>query len=176
MQEGHPIAFESRKLNDTERRYTVQEKEMPAVVHCLRVWRHYLLGSKFVVKTDNVATSYFLTQKKLSPKQARWQDFLAEFDYVLEYKPGRANLVADALSRRAELAAISRPKSPIVERIKEGMDHDPQAQALAEYVKQGKTRRFWLEDGLLYTKGNRLYVPKHEKLRREVLRECHDSV
>jgi hypothetical protein len=51
MQEGHPIAFESRKLNDTERRYTVQEKEMTAVIHCLRTWRHYLLGSKFVIKT-----------------------------------------------------------------------------------------------------------------------------
>ena len=72
MQDGHPVAFESRKLNETERRYTVQEKEMTAVVHCLRVWRHYLLGSKFVVFTDNVANSYFLTQKKLSPKQARW--------------------------------------------------------------------------------------------------------
>ncbi|KAL5794660.1 hypothetical protein ACOSP7_003254 [Xanthoceras sorbifolium] len=61
MQEGHPIAFESRKLNDTERRYTVQEKEMTAVVHCLRTWRHYLLGSHFIIRTDNVATSYFQT-------------------------------------------------------------------------------------------------------------------
>ncbi|KAJ4960077.1 hypothetical protein NE237_019987 [Protea cynaroides] len=85
MQDGHPIAYESRKLKETERRYTVQEKEMTAVVHCLRTWRHYLLGSKFMVKTDNVATSYFQSQKKLSPKQARWQDFLAEFDMVLEY-------------------------------------------------------------------------------------------
>ena len=66
MQERHPIAFESRKLNDAERRYTVQEKEMTAIVHCLRTWRHYLLGSHFIVKTDNVATSYFQTQKKLS--------------------------------------------------------------------------------------------------------------
>ncbi|KAL5758776.1 hypothetical protein ACOSP7_021387 [Xanthoceras sorbifolium] len=106
MQDGHPIAFESRKLNDTERRYTVQEKEMTAVVHCLRTWRHYLLGSHFVIRTDNVATSYFQTQKKLSPKQARWQDFLAEFNYTLEYKPGKANLVADALSRKAELASM----------------------------------------------------------------------
>ncbi|KAL5753956.1 hypothetical protein ACOSP7_022176 [Xanthoceras sorbifolium] len=71
MQDGHPIAFESRKLNDTERRYTVQEKEMTAVVHCLCTWRHYLLGSHFIIRTDNVATSYFQTQKKLSPKQAR---------------------------------------------------------------------------------------------------------
>jgi hypothetical protein len=72
MQDGHPIAFESRKLNDAERRYTVQEKEMTAMVHCLRTWRHYLLGAAFIVKMDNVATSYLQSQKKLSPKQARW--------------------------------------------------------------------------------------------------------
>ena len=92
MQEGHPITFERRKLNDTERRYTLQEKEMTAVIQCLCTWRHYLLGSKFVIETDNVATSYFQIQKKLTPKQARWQDFLAEFDYVMEYKLGCANL------------------------------------------------------------------------------------
>lgn len=60
----------------------MQEKEMTAVVHCLRTWPHYLLGSKFVVKTDNIATSYFQSQTRLSPKQARWQDFLAEFNMV----------------------------------------------------------------------------------------------
>ncbi|KAG8368746.1 hypothetical protein BUALT_Bualt15G0078000 [Buddleja alternifolia] len=155
MQEGHPIAFKSRKLNETERRYTVQEKEMTAIVHCLRIWRHYLLGSRFVVKTDNVATSYFQTQKKLSPKQARWQDFLAEFDYVLEYKPGKANVVADALSRKAELAAISLAKGNVHEKIKEGLEHDPMAQELMRLAKEGKTRQFWVEDGLLYTKGRR---------------------
>jgi len=62
-----------------ERKYTVHEKEMAAIVHCLCTWRHYLL--------------HFQTQKKLSPKQARWQDFLAEFDMRIEYKPGRTNLV-----------------------------------------------------------------------------------
>ncbi|KAJ4970769.1 hypothetical protein NE237_003868 [Protea cynaroides] len=127
MQDGHPIAYESRKLNETERRYTVQEKEMTVVVHCLRTWRHYLLGSKFVVKTDNVVTSYFQSEKKLSPKQARWQDFLAEFDMVLEYQPGRINQVADGLSRKAELASlkleelasISQLRTSLSDRIKE---------------------------------------------------------
>lgn len=66
VQDGHPIALESRKL-DIEWRYTVQEKEMAAVVHCLRTWRYYLLGTKFEVKTDNIVTSYFQKQKKLPP-------------------------------------------------------------------------------------------------------------
>ena len=107
MQDRHPIAFESRKLNDIERRYTVQENEMTTIVHCLRTWRHYLLGSYFIVNTDNIATSHFQTQKKLSPKQARWQDLLVEFDYTLEYKPRNANHVADALSRKTKLAAMT---------------------------------------------------------------------
>ncbi|KAF2322153.1 hypothetical protein GH714_007925 [Hevea brasiliensis] len=96
MQGGHPIAYESRKLNETKRRYTMQGKEMTAIIHCLKTWRHYLLGSRFMVKMDNVATSYFLTQKKLSPKQARWQAFLREFDFVMEYKPRKADRVVDA--------------------------------------------------------------------------------
>ncbi|KAI4331788.1 hypothetical protein L6164_016743 [Bauhinia variegata] len=106
MQDEHPITYESRKLNDTKKNYTIQEKEMTAIIHCLRIWRHYLLGSKFVIMTDNVATSYFQTQKKLSPNQARWQDFLAKFDYELQYKTGKANVVADALSRKDELATL----------------------------------------------------------------------
>ena len=69
-----------------------------------------------LVKTDNVATSYFQTQKKLSPKQARWQDFLVKFDYTLEYKPRSANHVVDALSRKAELASMtSQPQGGIMD-------------------------------------------------------------
>ena len=80
------------------------------------------MGSHFIVKTDNVATSYFQTQKKIRPKQARWQDFLAEFNYTLEYKPGTANHVADALRRKAELASMtSQPQGEMVDHIKEGL-------------------------------------------------------
>ena len=107
MQDRHLIAFESCKLNNIEKRYTVQEKEITAIIYFLRTWRYYLLGSHFIVKIDNVSTSYFQTQKKLSPKQARWQDFLAEFNYTLEYKPGSANHVVDALSHKVELVSMT---------------------------------------------------------------------
>ncbi|GJR65635.1 putative nucleotidyltransferase, ribonuclease H [Tanacetum coccineum] len=173
MQDGHPIAFESRKLNETERKYTVQEKEMTEIVHCLRIWRHYLLGSRFVIKTDNIATSYFQTQKKLSPKQASWQDLLAEFDYQLEYKPGKANVVADALSHKTEFAAIA--QFFLQDRIKEGLEHDPLAKKITSLAKDGKTQRFWLKGDMLFTKGDRLYVSKWGDLRRVILKACHDS-
>ncbi|KAL0395157.1 UNVERIFIED_CONTAM: Enzymatic polyprotein [Sesamum latifolium] len=106
MQDGHPVAFKSRKLKDVERRYSVHEKELLAAVHCLRLWRHYLLGSPFVVKTDNTAVSHFMTQPKLTSRQARWQELLSEFYFVLEYRAGSSNYVADPLSRRADLASL----------------------------------------------------------------------
>ncbi|KAK3008879.1 hypothetical protein RJ639_015414 [Escallonia herrerae] len=107
MQECHPVAYESRKLNKAECRYTTHEKELLAVVHCLRVWRHYLLGSSFIVRTDNTSVSHFLSQSKLTSKQARWQELLAEFNFMLEYRAGSTNSVVDALSRRAELDQVA---------------------------------------------------------------------
>jgi len=66
VQEGHLVAFESRKPSEAKHRYSTHKKEMAAVVLCLDVWRVYLLGPKFVVKTDNLANTCFRTQKKLS--------------------------------------------------------------------------------------------------------------
>ncbi|KAL9260764.1 Retrovirus-related Pol polyprotein from transposon 17.6-like protein [Drosera capensis] len=146
MQKGHPISFECRKLNDTERRHSVHEKEITTMVHCLLTWRHYLLGSKFVMMTDNVAMSYFQTQKKLTPKQARSQVFLTEFDFEFAYKLRKANLVADVLSRKAALIALSKPQSTLLERIKEGLEQDPMAKPVGQLIKDGKNRKCWLED------------------------------
>ena len=70
---------------------------------------------------------------------------------------------------------LSHPQSPLLDRIKEGLAQDPTAKNMMEYAKEGKTRRFWLEGDLLYTKGRRLYVLLFGNLRRELLKECHDS-
>lgn len=73
---------------------------MTAVIHCLDVWKHYLLGTKFVVVTDNVANTYLKTQEKLTPKQARWKEFLVEFQFDWVHRPGKHNQVLDALNRK----------------------------------------------------------------------------
>ncbi|KAL0405983.1 UNVERIFIED_CONTAM: hypothetical protein Slati_3912200 [Sesamum latifolium] len=99
VQDKH-VAFESRNLKDAEMRYNTHEKEMIDVIHCLEVWRHYLLGTKFTVVTHNVASTYFKTQRKLSPKQAQWQEFLGEVYFEWVHRPSKHNNVADALSRR----------------------------------------------------------------------------
>ncbi|KAL2246590.1 UNVERIFIED_CONTAM: Transposon Tf2-12 polyprotein [Sesamum indicum] len=184
MQDGHPVAFESRKLKDAERRYSVHEKELLAVVHCVRLWRHYLLGSPFVVRTDNTAVSHFMSQPKLTSRQARWQELLSEFHFVLEYRAGSSNHAADALSRRADLAnlesiaALSSSVAAISvkDQVRELLPRDPAAQGLIRLVEQGKARHFWIEDGLLMTKGNRVYIPRGGDLRKSLLSECHDTL
>ena len=96
------------------------------------------MGSKFVVKTDNTGVSHFFTQLNLTTKQARWQEFLAEFDFAFEHRADRTNQVANTLSRRAELVALrllanmsaSTVTTPIRDRIRENLDKDPMAQNL----------------------------------------------
>jgi hypothetical protein len=75
LQEGQPVAFESKKLNKAELNYQTTEKEMLAVVHALRVWRCFLEGAQFTVYTDHVSKTYFQTQPNLSRWQARWSEF-----------------------------------------------------------------------------------------------------
>ena len=100
VQEGYRVAFESLKLDAVKQRYNTNKKEMIAVIHCLETWKHYLMGTRFTVVTNNVANTFFKNQKKLTAKQIRWQEFLADFDFVWVHKPGRHNQVADALSRK----------------------------------------------------------------------------
>ncbi|KAL6323857.1 hypothetical protein AAG906_005853 [Vitis piasezkii] len=112
MQDRHLIAFESRKLNDTERHYT----------------------------------------------------------------PGRANHLVDALSRKTELTFMtSQAQRDIMDLLREGLQHDLMAKSFIALAHEGKTKRFWVEDDLLYTKGKRLYVPKWGNIRRNLIKECHDT-
>lgn len=178
VQEGHPLAYESRKLKDAEVRYSTHEKEMTAVIHSLEVWRHYLLGTKFIVVTNNVANTYFKTQKKLTPKQARWQEFLGEFDFDWVHRPGRHNDVADALSRKMVeeyVAALTLVETDFMSRIHDVAQTDSTYLKLEEQVKNGETRKYWLEDGILFARGHRAYVLSGA-LRHELMKETHDPL
>ena len=91
--------YGSQKLNAAEGNYATHEKELLAMIHALQTWRHYLLGNNFIVVTDHNSLKYLHTQPTLSRRQARWAEFLAEFDFQIVYRPGKSNVVADALSR-----------------------------------------------------------------------------
>lgn len=107
MQEGHVVAYESRILLPTEKSLQIYEKEMLAVLHALSTWKHYLLGADFVVQTDHQTLRYFLTQTKLSEKHMRWANFLSMFQFQIVHVDGKKNVVADALSRKPQVSAVS---------------------------------------------------------------------
>lgn len=98
MQDDNPIAYESKKLDDAQVKWTTTEQELWAVVHALQVWRCYLEGTTFKVITDHNPLVHLQTQPNLSRKQARWVEYLQRFDFEWVYKPGHTN-VADPLSR-----------------------------------------------------------------------------
>jgi hypothetical protein len=103
---GHPIVFESRKLSQPERLYSIYDKEMLAIMHALTKFRQYLVGNKFVVKTDHNSLKYFLEQKDLSERQQKWVTKVEAFNFDIEYVEGKKNIVANALSRRTATCSL----------------------------------------------------------------------
>nr|GEW30321.1 putative reverse transcriptase domain, ribonuclease H-like domain, aspartic peptidase domain protein [Tanacetum cinerariifolium] len=99
MQREKVIAYASRKLKVHKENYTTQNLELGAVVFSLRLWRHYLYGTKCVVFTDHKSLQYILNQKELNLRQQRWIKLLSDYDCEIRYHPRKANVVADALSR-----------------------------------------------------------------------------
>jgi len=106
VQEGRPVAFESKKLSEMERRWPTHEKEMWVVIHCFKTWGHYIGSKDVVVWIAHVTLKYFATQPKLSLKQVRWQDTLVLFNLDIRHKPGKDNVVPDALSRKHQLKVV----------------------------------------------------------------------
>ena len=183
MQEGRPIAFESKKLDGTQINWPTHEKEMFAVVHCLKTWQHYLGLHKTKVFTDNVSLKYFETQAKVTPKQLRWYDTLVLMNVELIHKPGRENVVPDALSRKDEhrpsitqvLRVIYAGEGDLAKRIREAYMKDPEAQKFLSELRCGKKPKgIRLHQGMIKFKRERVYVPKG-KLRLSVLKEEHDN-
>ncbi|GJR09467.1 putative reverse transcriptase domain-containing protein [Tanacetum coccineum] len=100
MQREKVIAYASRQLKIHEKNYTTHDLELGAVVFALKIWRHYLYGTKYMVFTDHKSLQHILDQKELNMKQRQWLELLSDYDCDIRYHPGKANVVADALSRK----------------------------------------------------------------------------
>jgi hypothetical protein len=100
MQDNKVVAYASRQLRIHERNYPTHDLELAAVVFVLKISRHYLYGSRFEVFSDHKSMKYLFDQKELNMRQRRWLELLKDYDFELNYHPGKANVVADALSRK----------------------------------------------------------------------------
>ena len=97
-----PVAFMSHRMTGAQMNYPVHEQELLALMDSLKEWRHHLHGQRFTVYSDHISLKYIHTQPKLSKRQIRWSTELAEYDFDIFHKPGKENVVADALSRRPD--------------------------------------------------------------------------
>ena len=103
MQRGKVIAYTSRQLKIHKKNYTTHNLELGAVVFALKIWRHYLYGTKCTVFTYHKSLQHIFNQKELNMRQRRWIELLNDYDCEIRYHPGKVNVVADALSRKGHL-------------------------------------------------------------------------
>ncbi|GJZ29015.1 putative reverse transcriptase domain-containing protein [Tanacetum coccineum] len=106
MQREKGIAYASRRLKIHEKNYTTHDLELGSVVFALKIWRHYLYGTKCTVFTDHKSLQHILDQKELNMRQRRWLELLSDYDYDIRYHPGKANAVADALSHKERIEPL----------------------------------------------------------------------
>jgi hypothetical protein len=102
MQEGKVAAYASRQLRKHEQNYHTHDLELAAIVHALKIWRHYMIGNKCQIFTDHKSLKYIFTQRDLNLRQRRWLELIKDYDLDIQYHPGKANIVADALSRKSQ--------------------------------------------------------------------------
>jgi ribonuclease HI len=107
MQNNRVIAYASRALRTHEQNYPTHDLELAAVIHALKIWRHHLMGAKCNIYTDHKSLKYIFTQADLNMRQRRWLELIKDYDLEVHYHPGKANVVADALSRKAHCHCLS---------------------------------------------------------------------
>ena len=188
MQEGRVVAYASRQLKRHEENYPTHDLELAAVVHALKIWRHYLLGNHCNIYTDHKSLKYIFTQSDLNMRQRRWLELIKDYDLEVHYHPGKANVVADALSRKAQCncLTIASPvhtlcddlrklgismvkegylatltvRYDLYDQIKEVQKKNKGMARIRELMKEGKARCFSMDNkGVLFF-GKHIVVPK----------------
>ena len=106
MQDGKVVACVSMQLKPHEQNYPTHDLELIAVVFALKIWRHHLYGEMCRIYTDHKSLKYLLTKKELNLRQRRWLELFKDYECIIDYHPGKANVVANVLSRKAMAALL----------------------------------------------------------------------
>ncbi|GJU19288.1 putative reverse transcriptase domain-containing protein [Tanacetum coccineum] len=181
MQKEKVIAYASRQLKIHEKNYTTHDLELGAVVFALKMWRHYLYGTKYVVFTDHKSLQHILDQKELNMRQRRWLELLSNYDCKIRYHPGKANVVADALSRKEQIKplrvralvltiGLNLPVNILEAQVEARKEENYGTEDLCGMIKKLEQRT----DGTLCLNG-RSWIPCRGNLRELIMHESHKS-
>ncbi|GAU47917.1 hypothetical protein TSUD_404700 [Trifolium subterraneum] len=205
MQKGKVVAYASHQLKVHKRNYPTHDLELAAIVFALKVWRHYLYGSRFEVFSDHKSLKYLFDQKELNMRQRRWLEFLKDYDFELSYHPGKANVVADALSRKSlhmsslmekELELIEEFRdlslvcevtsnsvklgmlkltNPFLEKIRKCQKEDEKLMKRVALVIEGQENDFKIDENGVVKFRGRVCVPDVPELKKMIFDEGHKS-
>jgi hypothetical protein len=200
MQEGKVIAYGSRQLKKHEGNYPTHDLELAVVVFSLKLWRHYLHGESCDIYTDHKSLKYIFTHKELNLRQRLWLELIKDYDLSTQYHPGKANVVADALSR-TDVPKVAMPlitdldrmgvalcyvgiareetrmliQSSLLERVRMAQQQDRLLQEALKRVGDGKPCEFTIDENDLVRFGGRLCVPHKSEVKMDILREAHET-
>jgi hypothetical protein len=205
MQNNWIIAYASRALRNREQNYPTHDLELAAVIHALKIWRHHLMGTKCNIYTDHKSLKYIFTQADLNMRQRRWLELIKDYDLEVHYHPGKANVVADALSRKAHCHCLSIEifsetlcnqirklkleiipqgslnlisiESTLQDNIIMSQLHDEGIKIIKQKLSQGETKYtcFHIDQQGVLRFNNHTVVPKNRQLRKQILDEAHLS-
>jgi hypothetical protein len=204
MQEGHVIAYAYHQLRKHELNYPTHDLELATVVHAPKIWRHYIIGTKCRIYTDHKSLKYIFTQRDLNLRQRLWLELIKDYDLGIHYHPSKANLVADALSRKGQVHAaivtqlleelaedferlnlgiVAHTKGitfelepTLKQELQKGQIGEAKIQEIKDLITEGRGPDFMEdEQGTIWFK-NRICVPNIDSLRETILKEAHDSV
>jgi hypothetical protein len=203
MQEGRVIAYASRQLHRHEEHYPTHDLELAAVVHALKIWRHYLLGNTCHLYTDHKSLKYIFIQSELNMRQRRWLELIKDYDLEIHYHPGKANVVANALSRKVSYHCLTarasdttlchemeklnlgmiqhktltqlKLESVLLQRIIDAQRTDKGMKHIHEKIEADKANCFRKDDQGIIWFNDHIVVPKDAKVRQQILDEAHLS-
>nr|ABA93974.2 retrotransposon protein, putative, Ty3-gypsy subclass [Oryza sativa Japonica Group] len=201
--DGKVVSYASRQLRPHEGNYPTHDLELAAVVHALKIWRHYLIGNRCEVYTDHKSLKYIFTQPDLNLRQRRWLELIKDYDMGIHYHPGKANVVADALSRKSHcnvawveelccevqrdfehlnlgivehgFVAVLEAQPTLVEQVRIAQASDPEIAELKKNMRVGKARGFVEDEQGTIWMGERLCIPENKELKDLILTEAHQT-
>jgi hypothetical protein len=203
MQDGRMVAYASRQLRKHEVNYPTHDLKLAAVVHALKIWRHYLMGKRCEIYMDHKSLKYIFTQSNLNLWQRRWLELIKDYDLGINYHPRKAKVVVDALSRRSHVSQLAVDSMPfelceefdklnlmivanmkamemevgsnLLQEIRKGPVEDEKIQEIKHNIKEEKSSGFTEdEEGVFWYKG-RICVPNINELKDKILHEAHES-